>query len=69
MAAREELERTNEVIQALLTTTNLNKLLSLIMDNLTKERNFDSAFIYLVEEDKTLRCIATKGAVSLSGIR
>lgn len=69
LVAREELERTNEVIQALLTTTNLNKLLSLIIDNLTKEKKFDSAFIYLIEEDKTLRCIATKGAVSLSGIR
>lgn len=67
--SQEELTRTNEIIHALLTTMNLNKLLSLIMNNLTREKNFDSAFIYFIEKDNTLRCIATKGAVTLSGIR
>ncbi|MBN1385196.1 MAG: sensor domain-containing diguanylate cyclase [Elusimicrobia bacterium] len=69
LRVREELEKTNEVIRALLTTTNLNKLLSLIMDNLIKNKNFDSAFIYLIRENNTLACIATKGAVALNGIK
>ncbi|HAM39383.1 MAG TPA: hypothetical protein DCP53_08345 [Elusimicrobia bacterium] len=69
LLSQEELKRTNEVIQALLTTTNINKLLSLIMDNLIREKNFDSAFIYLIESINNYLCIATKGAVALGGIK
>ncbi|OGS44646.1 MAG: hypothetical protein A2539_06765 [Elusimicrobia bacterium RIFOXYD2_FULL_34_15] len=69
LLSQEELKRTNEVIQALLTTTNINKLLSLIMDNLTRDKSFDSAFIYLIESSDNYLCIATKGAVALGGIK
>ncbi|MDD5688297.1 MAG: sensor domain-containing diguanylate cyclase [Elusimicrobia bacterium] len=68
LLTQEELTRTNEIIQKLLTTTNFNKLLSLIIDNLIREKRFCSVFIYKLEENSTLKCIATNGAVALKGI-
>jgi len=69
LLTREELTRTNEIIQTLIATTNINKLLSLIMDNLMRGERFESAFIYQKENDDTFTCIAIKGAVALEGIK
>ncbi len=66
---QEEIARTNEITQTMITTTNINKLLSLIMDNLTRGKSFDSTFIYRIEKNNILTCIATKGAVALGGIK
>ena len=68
VATEERLTRINKVIQTLLITTNINKLLSIIMDVLAKEKHFDSAFIYLVGVNNTLTCIAIRSAVALRGI-
>ncbi|MFH1540778.1 MAG: sensor domain-containing diguanylate cyclase [Elusimicrobiota bacterium] len=66
---KQRLTKTNEVIQALITTTNISKLLPLVIDILSAEKYFDSAFIYLIEKDNTLTCIATKNVLSLGGIK
>jgi len=67
-ALRDEIEKINEVTRSLVTTTNLNKLLSLIINNLANRENFSSVFFYVIEKNNILKCVATKGVVSLSGI-
>ncbi|HCJ66895.1 MAG TPA: hypothetical protein DHV62_06100, partial [Elusimicrobia bacterium] len=60
-----------EITQSLLTTFDLNKLLALILENLTKGFNLDNAYIYNLEGSETtgiLRCVATPGVISLKGI-
>jgi len=60
-----------QVTQSLLTTFDLNKLLGMILENLTKTLGLDNAYIYSLEGAETtglLRCIATLGVISLKGI-
>jgi len=60
-----------QITQTLLTTFDLNKLLGLILENLTKGLGLDNAYIYTLEESETtglLRCLATPGVISLKGI-
>lgn len=66
----EELIKTNETIQVILSTIDANKLLTFILSNLTFGKYFDSAFIYLIESGgDELKCIAMKGAVAFAGIK
>lgn len=60
-----------EITQSLLTTFDLNKLLVLILENLTKGLELDNAYIYNLEGSETtgiLYCVATPGVISLKGI-
>lgn len=60
-----------QLTQSLLTTFDLNKLLGLILENLTKGLNLDVAYIYILEGSEMtgiLQCIATPGVISLKGI-
>ncbi len=60
-----------EITQSLLTTFDLNKLLALILENLTKGFDLDNAYVYNLEGSENtgiLRCVATPGVISLKGI-
>ncbi len=60
-----------QITQSLLTTFDLNKLLTLIIENLTKELGLDNVYIFTLEGSETtglLRCVATPGVISLKGI-
>jgi len=60
-----------QITQSLLTTFDLNKLLTLILESLTKGLSLNNAYIYTLEGSETtglLRCVATPGVISLRGI-
>ncbi len=72
---KDELQRTNQITQLLLGNFEfdkpLEKLLKTIIENITRGVGFDEAFIYLLEGSEMtgiLRCIATRGVLSLKGI-
>ena len=63
-----EIKQTNEIIHTLLTSTNLNIVVSKIMENISKLKAIDSFYIYVIDSGNILRCIATKGAITTKGI-